>query len=73
MATSESTSLVETIGATAGEIWRVLLAEGELTTTQLAKQVNAPRDQVMQAVGWLAREGKIRYEQRARSKVVSLC
>jgi predicted transcriptional regulator len=73
MATSEPTSLVETIGVTAGEIWRVLLEQGELTTTQLAKQVNAPRDQVMQAVGWLAREGKIRYEQRARSKVVSLC
>ena len=40
--------------------------------TQLAKEVDAPRDRVMQAVGWLAREEKIRIDEQTRRKVISL-
>ena len=72
MATVETTSLVEQIGETAGEVWHVLLEHGQLTLTQLAKEVNAPRDRVMQAVGWLAREEKISIDEQARRRLVSL-
>jgi hypothetical protein len=34
--------------------------------------VDEPRDVVMQAVGWLAREDKIDIEENSRSRVVSL-
>ena len=72
MATVESTSLVERIGETAGEVWRALLEHGQLTMTHLAKEVDAPRDRVMQAVGWLAREEKVSIDEQSRRCVVSL-
>ncbi len=72
MATVETTSLVDQIGETAGEVWHTLLEHGQLTITQLTKEVDAPRDRVMQAVGWLAREDKIRVEEQTRRKVISL-
>ncbi len=72
MATVENTSLLDQIGETAGEVWHTLLEHGQLTITQLTKHVDAPRDRVMQAVGWLAREEKICIEEQARRKVISL-
>lgn len=72
MATVEITCPLELIGETAGEVWQTLLEHGQLTLTQLAKEVDAPRDRVMQAVGWLAREDKIRFDEQARRKVISL-
>ena len=33
---------------------------------------DAPRDVVMQGLGWLAREDKVNIEEEARSRVVSL-
>lgn len=72
MATVESVSLIDQIGETAGEVWHKLLEHGQLTFTQLAKEVDAPRDRVMQAVGWLAREDKIRIEEQPRRRVISL-
>ena len=34
--------------------------------------LDVPRDLVMQGVGWLAREGKIEFQEGPRSKLVSL-
>lgn len=72
MATVETTSPVDLIGETAGEVWHTLLEHGQLTFTQLAKEVDAPRDRVMQAVGWLAREDKICIDEQPRRRVISL-
>lgn len=72
MATVEISSQLDLIGETAGEVWHTLLEHGQLTVTQLAKEVDAPRDRVMQAVGWLAREDKIRIDDQVRRKVISL-
>ena len=68
----EPTSLIDQIGQTAGEVWKALQKHGTLTMTQLAKEVDAPRDRVMQAVGWLAREGKVQMSETARRKSISL-
>jgi hypothetical protein len=40
--------------------------------TQLLKENDAPRDTVMQGLGWLAREGKIQFETEGRTKRVTL-
>jgi hypothetical protein len=69
---TDSQSMTEQIGITAGEIWKVLAADGGLSLTKLVKQVGAPRDLVMQAVGWLARENKIQIVEDKRVKTVSL-
>jgi hypothetical protein len=43
-----------------------------LTIAKLVKEIDAPRDVVMQGLGWLAREGKVNIEEEARTRVVSL-
>ena len=72
MATPSSTSLVEQIGETAGKVWHTLSKDGAMSPAKLVKAVGEPRDVVMQAIGWLAREGKVAVEEQGRSRVVSL-
>lgn len=72
MATDTVDNEVSNIGGVAGLIWNYLDQNGPVTLTKLAKEIDAPRDQVMQGVGWLAREGKIRFEETPRSKVIAL-
>ncbi len=72
MATVEATFCVEQIGLTAGVVWETLDENGTMSLAQLAKQIDAPKDLVMQAVGWLAREEKVQIEEVGRKRVVSL-
>lgn len=72
MATAMTASSIDQIGETAGHVWQALNAQGPLTTAKLVKQIDAPRDTVMQSIGWLAREGKITIEERGRSRIVAL-
>ena len=60
------------VGETAGVVWHILEKSGPMTLAQLAKKVEAPRDLVMQAGGWLAREGKVEIEESKRKRSVSL-
>lgn len=72
MATAQHSS-TEQIGDTAGLVWHCLNEQGPHSLAQLAKQIDAPRDVIMQAVGWLAREDKIAIEEDARGrKTISL-
>ena len=63
---------VENIGETAGIAWSVLSEDGPMSVAKLVQAVGSPRDIVMQALGWLAREGKIWIEEEGRSRIVSL-
>jgi hypothetical protein len=63
---------VDSIGTVAGQVWRYLDGRGEVTLSKLAREIDAPRDLVMQGVGWLAREGKISFHEGPRSKTISL-
>ena len=72
MAMTETTSHVAQVGETAGVIWTILAEKGPLTVAKLVKEAALPRDLVMQALGWLAREDKVAVEEDARTKVVSL-
>lgn len=72
MATATSHSGVEQIGTTAGAVWRVLAERGPLTMAKLVKGVGEPRDVVMQAIGWLAREDKVYIEEEGRSRIIGL-
>jgi len=71
MASAMEMCCVSQIGETAGAIWRVLSEKGPLTTARLVKEIESPRDVVMQALGWLAREDKIEIEE-GRTRTVSL-
>jgi hypothetical protein len=72
MATEMVGNEISKIGAAAGMVWQYLDQNGAVTLSKLAKEIDASRDQVMQGIGWLAREGKIRFDETSRSKVISL-
>ncbi len=72
MATVIYDAKVEQIGATAGAIWHLLAEEGPTSVTKLAKAVGQPRDTVMMALGWLAREDKISIAEEGRTRTVLL-
>ena len=75
MATDLLTHHVESIGNCAGLVWQYLNemnGSDAVTLSKLAREVDAPRDLVMQGVGWLAREGKVTFEEGHRSKVIAL-
>ena len=72
MSTLESVSVVDQIGQTAGLVWLDLQENGPRSFSKLVKAVNAPRDTVMQAIGWLAREGKVQIKESKRSRLISL-
>jgi hypothetical protein len=65
-------SAVQQIGETAGAVWHALNDSGPLSLAKLVERVGGNRDVVMQAVGWLAREGKIDIAETKRGRVVSL-
>jgi hypothetical protein len=67
-----SGTAVEQIGETAGLIWQALSQGGRMSFTKLFKEIDAPRDLVLQAVGWLAREDKIEIDEQARGKTIGL-
>lgn len=72
MATVISSTAIEQIGDAAGAVWHLLDSRGPLAMTELVKKVDAPRDVVMQAIGWLAREDKLTIDEERRKKIVSL-
>ncbi len=72
MATAHCNSTIETIGDAAGHVWHYLNEHGPTSLSRLVKDVDIPRDVVMQAIGWLAREDKLTIDEESRSKIVSL-
>ena len=72
MATVSTSELIKSIGETAGVVWKLVRKKGPLPLTQIVKEVDAPRDIVMQAIGWLAREDKLTLEEVQRRKIASL-
>ena len=69
---STPVSCVEQIGQTAGLVWHALNESGPQSLAKLVKAVDAPRDMVLQAVGWLAREDKVCIEDAKRSRIIGL-
>jgi hypothetical protein len=72
MASAPPVSHVAHIGEIAGVVWTILDGNGPLSMAKLVKSVGGPRDVVMQALGWLAREDKIVIEEDGRTRIVSL-
>jgi Mn-dependent DtxR family transcriptional regulator len=60
------------IGEKAGEIWHLLNDEGPLTLAQIKKKLGKSSELVSFALGWLAREGKVRITPEKRGYKVQL-
>jgi hypothetical protein len=72
MATAMDKTIVEEIGEMAGHVWHLLNEHGSMSVAGLTRGLAAPRDSVLQAIGWLAREDKIVIEQKSRGLFISL-
>lgn len=60
------------IGEKAGEIWQILNNDGPQTLSQLKKKVGNSNDLVNFALGWLAREDKVRITPEKKGYKVEL-
>lgn len=69
---TETIDATTQIGGVAGGVWRYLADNGATSITALLKELDYPRDMIMQGIGWLAREEKIQIEQQARAKILRL-
>ena len=54
--------VVEEFGYSAGKVWNELNTHGPLNEKDLLKNTKLPKNDIYAAIGWLARENKIQYE-----------
>ena len=64
--------MIYKIGETAGKIWEFLNENGAVSISKLKKSIDDCNDLIMQGVGWLAREDKIKLEKKGRTTFISL-
>ena len=63
----------EKIGSAAGQIWKVLsVMKNPVNITDIPKKTKLSSQLAYQGLGWLAREGKVQYQQKGRSIYVCL-
>ena len=62
----------QNIGMMAGKVWKTLEKKGDCTPKVLQTSLKAKSDQVYMALGWLAREGKVNFNQTKSSFKVSI-
>ena len=63
----------ETIGANAGLVWKILNEAKEQTYKALKKATKLKDKDLYLALGWLAREGKIKFTDSETDIIVELC
>lgn len=64
--------MVEKIGEAAGTVWKALNEKGGRTLGQLKEETRLSSDLLHQAIGWLAREGKLDIQKEKRGSRISL-
>jgi len=65
-------AMTERIGTAAGKVWQVLRKQEEADIRQLPRIVEEKPVIVNQALGWLAREGKLEYREQGDRLFVAL-
>ncbi len=64
--------MVHEIGETAGKVWHFLNENGETTFAQLRKKTGVSAELLHQAIGWLAREHKLKMGKKGASLLLSV-
>ena len=59
---------ISLIGANAGSVWNALHENGELDLTKLKKETKLSEVEILAAIGWLAREGKVKSEETKKGR-----
>ena len=58
-----------TIGSAAGMVWRYLEKNGPASPTQMKSDLKLSASMIDRAIGWLARESKIRDEKKGSTHI----
>lgn len=66
------TEFNEGLGVSAGKVWKALTEAGQASATKLSDTTGLDRNEIQRAIGWLAREGKIRVERKGKNEFFSL-
>jgi hypothetical protein len=70
----EMNTMNDKIGQAAGQIWQILAKSQEsVNLATLAKKADTSSQLTQLALGWLAREGKVKFEEKGKVLYVSLC
>ncbi len=64
--------LTPIIGENAGKIWNILNEKGAMNVNTLKKSTKLDDKNLYLALGWLAREGNVKFEQKQRQIIVEL-
>ena len=64
--------MFHTIGETAGEIWRILKDEDDLSVSAVVRRVRQPVSVAYMGIGWLAREDKLVFTKTKRGMSISI-
>ena len=64
--------MIPKVGEAAGKVWHTLKADGEMSIAQLKKKIGAEDKALWMALGWLAREDKLNFNQVKSTLKVSL-
>ena len=58
--------MIQSIGETAGEVWRLLNGNGAASLNEIKGSLKIDQNLILQGIGWLAREDKLRIEKKGR-------
>jgi len=64
--------MFHTIGEAAGEIWRILKDEDNLSVSAIVRRVKQPQSVAYMGIGWLAREDKLSFTETQRGISISI-
>jgi hypothetical protein len=64
--------MFHTIGEAAGEIWRILKDEDNLSVAAVVRRVRQPQSVAYMGIGWLAREDKLVFTETKRGMSISI-
>ena len=64
--------MFHTIGEAAGEIWRILKEEENLSLSAVVRRVKQPQTVAYMGIGWLAREDKLVFTEAKRGISISI-
>jgi hypothetical protein len=64
--------MIPLVGEAAGKVWHALKENGEMSPAQLKKKTGADDKTMWMALGWLAREDKVNFNQIKNTLKISL-
>ena len=63
---------ISKIGKNAGKVWETINKHGEISLSQLKKTPTLKDAEANMALGWLAREDKVSFQQKGNSTKITL-